>query len=131
MRIAGGSMTKTDSTEGRVSVLVAQADIDWSKWKEQTADERDNGVLRLVQDAREDANDFAMRVAERVERLGRQSAMLERYSLVVQDGALQNLRSEVLSAVTLLLISSPTPLTIRFAGEHDDEVDAHAVAAVV
>lgn len=124
-------MTKMDSTEGRVSVLVAQADIDWSKWKEQTADERDNGVLRLVQDAREDANDFAMRVAERVERLGRQSAMLERYSLVVQDGALQNLRSEVLSAVTLLLISSPTPLTIRFAGGGDDEVDMDAVAAVV
>jgi hypothetical protein len=123
-------MTNTSSTDGRVSVLVAQADIDWSKWKEQTADERDNGVLRLVQEAREDANDFAMRVAARVERLGRQSAMLERYSLVVQDGALQSLRSEVLSAVTLLLISSPTPLTIRFAGT-DDEVDSPAFAAVV
>ncbi len=112
-------MTKTDSTAGRVSVLVAQADIDWSKWKEQSESERESRVLRLVQDAWEDANEFAIRVARRVEQLGRQSAMLERYALVVQDGALQSLRSEVASAVTLLLISSPTPLTIHFAQSED------------
>ncbi len=65
-------------------------------------------------------------------RLGRQHAVLERLALVVRDDftpAMRTARSEVLALMTLHLVRSRTPLTIRFAGADDEENEEPTMTA--
>jgi hypothetical protein len=105
----------------RISVMVADAESASTKSKREGATGK-TPTLRLTQREGEDGPAFAQRVATSVARLGRRSAALERLALVVHGDfgpATHGARSEVLSLLTLHLVRSRTPLTIRFADEEE------------
>jgi hypothetical protein len=107
-----------------VSILLAESGTDWAKWKKSWA----GPIVKLVQAEEEGPAEFAQRVARRIERLGREHAVLQRLALIVQDEftpAMRSARSDIMSMVALHLVRSPTPLTVHFAGLDADGLDEH------